>query len=56
MVMDEAYKFIAHAYLKHLIQTSTWKLKRWDIDVAQRVCLDANKLHKTFSDLVSSTL
>ncbi|XP_072221940.1 uncharacterized protein [Leuresthes tenuis] len=51
MVMDEAYKFIAHAYLKHLIQTSKRTLKHWDIDVAQSVCLDANKLHKTFSDL-----
>ncbi|KAM4543214.1 uncharacterized protein PAE49_019632 [Odontesthes bonariensis] len=51
MVMDEAYKFIAHAYLKHLIQTSKRKLKRWDTDVAQRVYSDANKLHKTFSDL-----
>lgn len=51
-VMDEAYKLIAHTYLKHLIQNSQHKLKRWNPDIGQTVSIDAHQLHTVISDLV----
>ncbi|CAG5866883.1 unnamed protein product [Menidia menidia] len=51
MVMDEAYKTISYAYLKHLIQFSHRKLRRWDPSFPYRVVSDADQLHRTFSDL-----
>lgn len=51
-VMDEAYKLIAHIYLKHLVQSSQKKLKKcWSADVGQTVTEDAQSLHDTISGL-----
>ncbi|XP_069016555.1 exocyst complex component 3 [Embiotoca jacksoni] len=52
VVMDEAYKIIAHTYLEHLLKSSQHKLRRfWSPDVGQRVDEDAHQLHSTMSDL-----
>ncbi|KAM8737869.1 exocyst complex component 3-like protein 4 [Acanthopagrus schlegelii] len=51
-VMDEAYKLIAHTYLRHLIRSSQKKLRKcWSTDVGQTVTEDAETLHDTISDL-----
>ncbi|XP_076605527.1 uncharacterized protein LOC143332133 [Chaetodon auriga] len=51
-VMDEAYKLIAHTYLKHLVQSSQSKLTRcWSPNVGQTVTADAKLLHNSISDL-----
>ncbi|XP_073339796.1 exocyst complex component 3-like protein 4 [Pagrus major] len=51
-VMDEAYKLIAHTYLKHLVRRSLKKLeKRWNPYVGQTVTEDAESLHDTISAL-----
>ena len=56
-VMDEAYKLIAHTYLKHLIRSSQKKLRKcWSPDVGQTVTEDAESLHDTISDLVRPTV
>ncbi|XP_051241231.1 exocyst complex component 3 isoform X2 [Dicentrarchus labrax] len=53
MVMNEAYRRIAHIYLKHLVQRSQRKLKRcWSPTVGQTITADAELLHNTISDLV----
>ncbi|KAM4540337.1 uncharacterized protein V3H82_022356 [Fundulus diaphanus] len=52
IVMDNAYKVVAHAYLKHLIQKTRPRLtKHWSPDVGQAVLEDAKNLHTTISDL-----
>ncbi|XP_036006422.1 uncharacterized protein si:dkey-196h17.9 [Fundulus heteroclitus] len=52
IVMDEAYKVVAHTYLKHLIQKSQRNLrKHWSPKVGQAVLADAENLHTTISDL-----
>ncbi|XP_008276498.1 uncharacterized protein LOC103354757 [Stegastes partitus] len=51
-VVDQAYKLVAHLYLKHLIQTNRRKLKqRWSPNVEQTVQEDAKQLHRTMSNL-----
>ncbi|XP_030247651.1 uncharacterized protein LOC115566042 [Sparus aurata] len=51
-VMDEAYKLIAHTYLKHLIRSSQKTLRKcWSPDVVQKVIEDAELLHNTISEL-----
>ncbi|XP_070834697.1 exocyst complex component 3 [Chaetodon trifascialis] len=51
-VMDEAYKLIAHIYLKHLVQSSQSKLtKCWSPNVGQAVTADAKLLHNSISNL-----
>ncbi|XP_030299331.1 uncharacterized protein LOC115597500 isoform X2 [Sparus aurata] len=51
-VMDEAYKLIAHTYLKHLVRSSQKKLRKcWSPDVVQKVIEDAELLHDTISEL-----
>ncbi|KAM8736119.1 uncharacterized protein AB9X84_021647 [Acanthopagrus schlegelii] len=51
-VMDEAYKLIAHTYLKHLVRSSQRKLRKcWSADVVQKVIEDAELLHDTISKL-----
>ncbi|XP_036981203.1 uncharacterized protein LOC119034356 isoform X2 [Acanthopagrus latus] len=51
-VMDEAYKLIAHTYLKHLVRSSQRKLRKcWSPDVVQKVIEDAELLHNTISKL-----
>ncbi|XP_036981211.1 uncharacterized protein LOC119034361 [Acanthopagrus latus] len=51
-VMDEAYKLIAHTYLKHLVRSSQRKLRKcWSPDVVQKVIEDAELLHDTISKL-----
>ncbi|KAL6105939.1 uncharacterized protein ACO6RY_07343 [Pungitius sinensis] len=52
-VMDEAYKLLAHVYLKRLVGTRLSRLRRrWQPDVGRRVTDDAELLHRFLSDLV----
>ena len=54
--MDEAYKLIAHTYLKHLVRSSQNKLRNcWSPNVVQKVIEDAELLHDTISELVGPT-
>ena len=54
--MDEAYKLIAHTYLKHLVRSSQKKLRKcWSPDVVQKVIEDAELLHNTISKLVRTS-
>ncbi|XP_044022205.1 uncharacterized protein si:dkey-196h17.9 [Siniperca chuatsi] len=51
-VMDEVYKLITQIYLKHLLQTSQCRLRKyWSPNVGQTVAEDAKLLHYTMSDL-----
>ncbi|XP_054470397.1 exocyst complex component 3-like [Anoplopoma fimbria] len=50
-VMDEAYKLIAHIYLKRLIQIRQSKLRKYWHDVKQTLAEDALLLHNNISDL-----
>ncbi|XP_078133702.1 exocyst complex component 3 [Sander vitreus] len=51
-VTDEAYKLIAHVYLKHLILNKRSKLRRcWSPNVGQTIAEDAEILHDIFSVL-----
>ncbi|XP_031136310.1 tumor necrosis factor alpha-induced protein 2 isoform X3 [Sander lucioperca] len=51
-VIDEAYKLIAHVYLKYLIKSKQSKLRKcWSPNVGQTVAKDAKILHDTFSVL-----
>ncbi|XP_037342609.2 uncharacterized protein LOC119227700 [Pungitius pungitius] len=53
-VMDEAYKLLAHVYLKRLVGTRLSRLRRrWQPDVGRRVTDDAELLHRFLSDLVN---
>ena len=55
-VMDEAYKLIAHTYLKHLVRSSQKKLRKcWSPNVVQKVIEDTELLHNTISELVGQT-
>ncbi|XP_040055954.2 uncharacterized protein LOC120833148 [Gasterosteus aculeatus] len=52
-VMDEAYKLLAHVYLKRLVGTRLSRLRRrWQPDVGRRVTEDAELLHHFLADLV----
>ncbi|KAM8913471.1 uncharacterized protein AB9W97_019404 isoform 5-T5 [Spinachia spinachia] len=52
-VMDEAYKLLAHIYLKRLVATRLSCLRtRWWADVGRRVTEDAEILHHFLSQLV----
>lgn len=56
-VMDEAYKLLAHVYLKRLVATRLSRLRRrWQPDVGRRVTEDAELLHRFFGDLVRPAL
>ncbi|KAM8913468.1 uncharacterized protein AB9W97_019404 isoform 2-T2 [Spinachia spinachia] len=56
-VMDEAYKLLAHIYLKRLVATRLSCLRtRWWADVGRRVTEDAEILHHFLSQLVRSPL
>ncbi|XP_054861952.1 uncharacterized protein si:dkey-196h17.9 [Amphiprion ocellaris] len=51
-VINEAYKSMAHVYLKHLLQSSRRKLQRcWNPDVEQTVQEDAEHLHRIMANL-----
>ncbi|XP_035530499.1 exocyst complex component 3 [Morone saxatilis] len=51
--MIEAYRLIAHVYLKHLVQRNQSELARcWSPTVGQTITADAELLHITISDLV----
>ncbi|XP_059907518.1 exocyst complex component 3-like protein 4 [Gadus macrocephalus] len=50
--LDLAYERVCALYLYQLVDTKKKELeKRWGPDVGQKVTLDAQHLHKTFSDL-----
>ncbi|KAM3594308.1 uncharacterized protein V6R79_005543 [Siganus canaliculatus] len=54
-VLDDAYSAIVQTYVKHLLQRSQKKLRKsWSgADVAPRIRTDAERLHRTVSDLAA---